>query len=142
MVDFIAGQFAEVSVVARLALLKGTGSCACRVGRHEPRANEMFLEQGDDAAVPRRVKTSSCEQCASRVEGRVVNAVQRTTEVLLLDEEIGFVECHVRTCYPVSSQRVGRVHNGTLSPATFLMNGASRHTGSFSIPGVTTRGEM
>ena len=102
----------------------------------------MFLEQGDDAAVPRRVKISSCEQCASRVEGRVVHAVQRTTEVLLFDEEIGFLECPMRACYPMLSKRVGRVHNGMLSRATFLMKGVSRHTGSFSIPGVTTRGEM
>ena len=74
--------------------------------------------------------------------GRVVHAVQGTTEVLLVDEEIGFVECRVRACYPVLSQRVGRVHNGMLSRAMFLMNGVSLHTGSFSIPSVTTRGEM
>jgi hypothetical protein len=100
----------------------------------------MFLEQGNDASVPRRVKISGCEHRASRVKGRIVDAVQGTTEVLLLDEEIGFVECRVRACYPVLSKRLGRVHNGMLS--TFLMNGVSRHTGSFSIPGVTTRGEM
>ena len=98
----------------------------------------MFLEQGDDAAVPRRVKISSCEQCASRV----VHAVQGTTEVLLFDEEIGFLECPMSACYPMLSKRVGRVHNGMLSQATFLMKDVSRHTGSFSIPGVTTRGEM
>ena len=102
----------------------------------------MFLEQGDDAAVPRRIKISSGEQCASCVESRVVHAVQRTTEMLPLDEEIGFGECGVRTGYSVLSQRVGRLHNGTLSRATFLMNGVSRQTGSFSIPCVTTRGEM
>src|SRR5712692_3439499 len=102
----------------------------------------MFLEQGDDAGVARRVEISSGEQCASRVEGRVVHAVQGTTEELLLDEEIGLVECRMRACYPVLSKRIGRVHNGMLSRATFLMNGVSRHTGSFSIPGVTTRGEM
>ena len=102
----------------------------------------MFLEQGDDAAMARRVKMSSGEQCASRVEGRVVHAVQGTTEVLLLDEEIGFAECRMRACYSVLRKRVRRVHNGMLSRATFLMNGVSRHTGSFSIPCVTTRGEM
>lgn len=102
----------------------------------------MFLEQGDDAAVPRRVEISSCEQCTSRVESRVVHAVQGTTKKLLLDEEIGLVECRMRARYPVLSKRVGRVHNGMLSRATFLMNGVSRHTGSFRIPGVTTRGEM
>ena len=102
----------------------------------------MFLEQGDDAAMARRVKMSSGEQCASRIEGRVVYAVQGTTEELLPDEQIGLVECRMRACYPVLSQRVGRVHNGMLSRTTFLMNGVSRHTGSFSIPCVTTRGEM
>ena len=102
----------------------------------------MFLEQGDNAAVPRRVEISSCQQCASRVKGRVVDAVQGTAEVLSLDEEVGFVECRMRACDPVSSKRVGRVHNGMLSRATFWMNGVSRHTGSFNIPCVTTRGEM
>jgi hypothetical protein len=58
------------------------------------------------------------------------------------DEKIGFLEGRVRACYPVLSKRVGRVHNGMLSRATFLMNGVSRHTGSFNIPRVTTRGEM
>ena len=58
---FITRRFAEVSVVARLSLLEGAGQRACSVGRNEPRANEMFLEQRDDAAVPRRVKISSGE---------------------------------------------------------------------------------
>ena len=75
----------------------------------------MFLEQADDAAVPRRVEISSCEQCASRVERGIVHAVQGTTEELLLDEEICLVERRMRTCYPVLSKRVGRVHNGMLS---------------------------
>ena len=56
--------------------------------------------------------------------------------------EIGFAERRVRARYPVLSQRVRRVHKGVLSRATFLMNGVSRHTGSFSMPCVTTRGEM
>src|SRR5207247_6993546 len=81
--------------------------------------NEWFMQQGDDAAVPRGVKVSSCEQCASRV----VHAVQGTTEVLLFDEEIGFLECPMRACYPMLSKRVGGVHNGMLSRATFLMKG-------------------
>ena len=92
--------------------------------------------------MPGRVKISSGEQCSSRVEGRIVHAVQGTTEVLLLDEEIGLLKCRMRASYPVLSKRVGRVHNGMLSRTTFLMNGVSRHTGSFSISGVTTRGEM
>jgi hypothetical protein len=37
----------------------------------------------------------------------LVDAVQGTIEVLLLDEEIGLVECRMRACHPVLSQRRG-----------------------------------
>jgi len=67
--------------------------------RNKPGANEMFLEQGDDAAVPRRVKISSGKQCASRVERSIVHTVQGATEELLFDEEIRLVECRMRACY-------------------------------------------
>jgi hypothetical protein len=77
----------------------------------------------------------------ARRKRRVVQAIQRAGEVALLDEEIRFVESLMRAGYPTVSQLVARVHNGMLSPATFRMNGVSRHTGSFRIPGVMTRGE-
>ena len=82
------------------------------------------------------------EQRAGRVKGRIVDAVQGTSKMLFLDEEIGFLKGRMRACYSVLRKRIGRVHNAVLSRATFLMNGVSLHTGSFSIPGVTTRGEM
>ena len=62
-------------------------------------------------------------------------------EVVLLDEEVRFDECLMRAGYPMEGQLVAGVHNGMLSPATFRMKGVSRHTGSFRIPGVMTRGE-
>jgi hypothetical protein len=43
---------------------------------------------------------------------------------------------------PMLHQGIGRIHSGTLSRTTFWMNGVSRHTGSFRLPGVRTRGEM
>ena len=55
-------------------------------------------------------------------KGRVVHPVQRTTEVLSLDEEIGFAECRIRACYSVLSKRVRRVHNGMLSRTTFSIS--------------------
>src|SRR5579864_7892540 len=69
--NFVTRRFAEITVVARLPLLKRAGQWACRLVRNEAGATEMFLEQTDDAAVPRRVKISSCEQRASSVESGI-----------------------------------------------------------------------
>ena len=90
----------------------------------------------------RRVAVRHGHTASAPTCGPSLKNTDRTAEVLLLDEEIGLLECGMRAGYSVLSQRIGRVHNGTLSRATFLMNGVSRHTGSFRIPGVTTRGEM
>jgi hypothetical protein len=94
-------------------------------------------------ALPRSlVETPRGEQRASRVEGRIVGAVQGAADVPALDEKVCFVKRRLGPRDAVASQRVGGIHNGMLSRATFLMNGVSRHTGWFRIPGVTTRGEM
>lgn len=102
----------------------------------------MFLKQRNQATMPRRVKVFSREHRTSCIKCRIVHAIHRAVEVLLLDENVGFPECGMCACDPVLGKSVRRVHKGMLSRATFLMNGVSLQTGSLRIPGVTTRGEM
>lgn len=140
--NFVTRRLAEVSVVTCLALLESPRQCASDLGRHEPGPDEVLLKERDGPAVPRRVQVPRGQQRASGIERRVVHAIQRAAEVALTNEDVAFRECLMCADHPMASELAGRIHNAMLSPATFLMKGVCRQTGSLRMLGVITRGEM
>ena len=132
----------EISVVTALSPGERLWQYTGDVPGHITCSDEVFLKQGDHAAVPRRIQPLPREYGAGCVERGVIQAVQSAIPSLGRDEHIGVRERFASTREAMAGERVLWCHSATPSRRTVSINGVSRHTGWWRMASVITEGEM